>query len=330
MKANDSTLPWFTMAITSVHRRLTPRDYDILSALDRCPLTVRQIMKLSETFAERSFTSPRSVQDRLQKLHNAGWVRRWTFATASRSGAPDYAKLTLVGYRLLYGEKAQPPTKRYLKEVGIAHQHHTHCLAEFIVHTAVAAHRQGIAMKAFFRENTLRLEVALESLFPDAAFDLVVADGQPYRFYVELDNGTERVRSEKETESWQRKIRLYEQWQDRIAPQRFRVLVVTTRTSGRLDYILDLASQHASNPKRSLFYAIHLDDYLGRENAIVDDCFRDHRGGMTSLVPASALPSVEPKSSSAVVRTGNVPNLPTATRPLPREPRSSGLPSPTS
>ena len=288
-----------------------------MTALDRCPLTVRQLLKLSETFADRPFTSARSVQDRLQKLAEAGWVRRWVFATASRSGAPDYAKLTLLGYRLLHGEKAQPPTRRYLSEVGIAHQHHTHRLAEFIVHTAVAAHRVGVAMKNFSRENTLRLEIAQDNLLPDSAFDLVSHDGQAYRFFVELDNGTERVRSEKETESWQRKIRLYEQWQDRIAPQRFRVLVVTTRSRDRLDYILDLASQHARNPKRSLFYAIHLDDYLRLENALCDGGFRDHRGGTAALIPAVSPQSVEPKSSSATGGFGKLPNLPTATRPSP-------------
>ena len=274
------------MPIVFAKRRLTARDLDILTALDRCPLTVRQLLRLSATFAGRPFTSPRSVQERLQKLHDAGWLRRWTFATASRSGAPDYAKLTLLGYRLLYGGNAQPPTKRYFNEVGIAHQHHTHCLAEFIVHTAVAAHRQGIVMKNFSRENTLRLQVGQENLFPDCAFDLDLRDGQSFRFYVELDNGTERVRSDKDIDSWQRKIRLYEQWQDQTAPRRFRVLVVTTRSRDRLDYILAVAAQHARNPRRSLFYAIHLDDYLRQASAIQDRCFRDHHGNAVAIIPA--------------------------------------------
>jgi hypothetical protein len=318
------------MAIASTHHHLTQRDFDILLSLDRCPLTVRQLLKLSETFAGRPFTSERSVQDRLQKLGDAGWLQRWTFATASRAGAPDYAKLTLVGYRLLYGEKAQPPTKRYLKEVGIAHQHHTHCLAEFIVHTAVAAHRQGLAMKNFSRENTLRLEVAQESLFPDAAFDLVTRDEQSYRFYVELDNGTERVRSETETESWQRKIRLYEQWQDRMAPERFRVLAVTTRSRDRLDHILALARQHARNPLRLLVYAVHLDDFLRCENAIQERCFAHHHRRPVALIPAVPLRSVEHNFLPPPAKRDNLTNLPMATRPSPREPRPSGLPSPTS
>lgn len=118
------------MPIDLAKRRLTARDVEILLALDRCPLTVQQLLKLSQTFREQRFASPRSVQDRLQKLRQAGWVRRWPLATTSRGGLPDYCKLTLLGYRLLYGASAKPPTKRYFYEVALAHQHHTHSLSE--------------------------------------------------------------------------------------------------------------------------------------------------------------------------------------------------------
>jgi hypothetical protein len=267
-------------------RCLTARDTEILLALDRCPLTVEQVLKLSETFRQQRFTSPRSVQDRLKKLCDAGWVRRWPYATASRSGTPDYCKLTLLGYRLLYGASAKPPTKRYFNEVALAHQHHTHSLSEFVVHTLVAAHRQGVEMKHFSRENTLRLQVAQENLFPDCAFELHTRDGQQFNFLVELDNGTERVRSDKDADSWQRKIRLYEQLQDQTFPHRFRVLVVTTRSRERLDHILAVATEHARNPRRSLFYAAHLNDYLGQSDAIRNPCFRDHQRRPVALISA--------------------------------------------
>ena len=42
----------------------------------------------------------------------------------------------------------------------------------------------------------------------------------------------------------------------------FRVLVVTTRSRKRLDHIQAVATEHARNPQRSLFYVVHLDDYL--------------------------------------------------------------------
>ena len=111
-------------------------------------------------------------------------------------------------------------------------------------------------------------------------------DGQQFNFLVELDNGTERVRSDKDADSWQRKIRLYEQLQDQTFPHRFRVLVVTTRSRERLDHILDVATEHARNPRRSLFYAVHLDDYLGQFDAVRHPCFRDHHGRPVSLISA--------------------------------------------
>jgi len=224
------------------------------------------------------FTSLRSAQDRLQKLRDAGWVRRWPYATASRGGSPDYYKTTLLGFHLVYGESAVPPTKRHFAEVSIANHHHTHSLAEFIVHTSVAVKRQGIAMKNFRQENSLRLQVGQQSLFPDCAFELHVQDGQKFNFLVELDNGTERVRSEKDIDSWQRKVCLYEELQDRSQPHRFRVLVLTTRCRDRMEHILAVASQHAHNPRRSLLYATHLDDYLLQADPIANPCFRDHRG----------------------------------------------------
>jgi hypothetical protein len=267
------------------------------------------MLKLSEMFRDQRFTSLRSVQDRLQKLCEAGWVRRWPYATASRSGMPDYCKLTLLGYRLVYGERARPPTKRYFNEVALAHQHHTHSLAEFVVHTAVAAHRQGIAMKNFSRENTLRLQVGQKNLFPDCAFELHTRDEQQFNFLVELDNGTERVRSDRDADSWQRKIRLYEQLQDQAFPHRFRVLVVTTRSRERLDHILAVATEYARNPRRSLFYATHLDDYLAQADALRQPCFCDHHGRRVALVPAArrpiGLPSPARWERGPRVRAGN-------------------------
>ena len=109
----DGTLVRPTMPTSFAKRCLTGRDTEVMLALDRCPLTVEQVLKLSETFQQQRFTNLRSVQERLKKLSDAGWVRRWPYATASRSGTPNYCKLTLLGYRLLYGASARPPTKRY-------------------------------------------------------------------------------------------------------------------------------------------------------------------------------------------------------------------------
>ena len=271
------------MASTPFGTRLvTPRDLEIFTALDHTPLTATQLLKLSEIFA-RPFTSERRVRERLQTLCDAGRVRRWQYATAEH-GVPNYYTLTRLGYQILYGEQATPPTKRYFGPVAIANQHHTQSLAEFIVHTRLAAHRTGVTFTSFYRENALRLVVGDEMLYPDCAFQLVRSDGQELSFMVELDNSTERIRSDKDLDSWQRKIRLYDRLQD-DCPKRFRVLVVTTRSMERLTHILAAAAELVRNSKRSLFYGIHLDKYRSESAALTATCFLDHRGRHVALVP---------------------------------------------
>src|SRR5579883_3294409 len=121
------------MASKSPHQLVTPRDIDILAALDRCPLTPAQLLKLSQTFA-LPFTHERRVRERLFQLCDSGRLHRWRYAAAGQ-GAPNYYTLSPLGYRLLHGEGANPSTKRAFAEVGLAKQHHTQCLADFIVHT---------------------------------------------------------------------------------------------------------------------------------------------------------------------------------------------------
>lgn len=275
------------MTRRTVRTILTARDEELLAAIDRCPLTVEQLLKISGTFAE-PFSSESRVRGRLQVLRQAGWVRRWQYATASRGGAPDYYRLTLAGYRLLYGADAVPVTKRQFSEIGVARQQHTRALADFIVHTIVSAHTRGLPVVDFCRENTLRLDVGDASLFPDSAFTIRLPD-QQFNFVVELDNGSERVRSQKDAESWERKLRLYDAYQDRAAT-RFRVLIVSTRSRERADYIRRTAAALASNPKRMLAYSIHLDDYLPQADGVCADCFTDHDGHTVAMIPVRQLP----------------------------------------
>src|SRR4051794_5067700 len=105
------------MASTALLRLVTPRDIEILTALDRCPLTAAQLLKLSETFA-LPFTNERRVRERLFQLCAAGRVHRWPLAPAGQ-GAPNYYTLTLTGFRIVHGEEATPPTKRAFQAVSI-------------------------------------------------------------------------------------------------------------------------------------------------------------------------------------------------------------------
>src|SRR5262245_11303929 len=117
-----------TQALPSV----TSRDFEVLAALDRSPLTAGQLLKLSETFTP-PFTTERRVRERLQTLCDCGRVRRSQYYATAGRGAQNYYTLTRVGYRLLYGDEATPPTKRYFGKIGVANHHHTRSLADFIV-----------------------------------------------------------------------------------------------------------------------------------------------------------------------------------------------------
>jgi hypothetical protein len=277
---------------------VTERDLELLTALDRVPLTAAQMFTLSETFAQ-PFTTERRVRERLHTLCLSHRIRTFRYATAG-PGAPNYYLLTRVGYEILHGPGAPTPTRHFFDPVAIARQHHTHSLAQMITHMTVAAHRTGLRFGDYFRESALLLQIGDEVLRPDAAFTLVTDDSRELHFVVELDNSSERVRSDKDTDSWQRKLRLYEALQD-AAQKRFRVLVITTRRTDRLAHILSLASCMAKNPQRALVYGIALEDFLREHAPLHAPCFRDHHQRHVALV--SVYPSSRDGVELGVVRS---------------------------
>lgn len=80
-------------------------------------------------------------------------------------------------------------------------------------------------------------QVGDETLYPDATFMLQGRGWPRLNFYVELDNGSERVRSSKDQDSIERKIRLYDQ-HETASEERHRVLFVCTR-SQELEVAID-------------------------------------------------------------------------------------------
>lgn len=267
-------------------RQITPRDVELLTVIDRHPMTAEQLLKLSETFPA-PFTHDRLVRRRLSQLREAGFLRSFPYATAGRGGAPHYWKLTRDGYRLLYGESLPLPRRRYFEAVSPGHHHHTLCLGELLTHLAVTAHREGIALRQFSRENQLKIEAGTFTLHPDCAFQLVTPDGRPFNFVVELDNGTERIRSRLDVESIERKLRGYDAHQSRfdaLDPERYLVLFVTTRSPVRLQHILDLAGMVMENPHRTVFIGADIRAFLAGD-PFRDALLRDHRGLKRMLLP---------------------------------------------
>lgn len=282
-----------TAPVTTI---LTPRDVDILSALDRVPLTIEQLVKLSRTFAV-PFGSESRVRGRLARLREAGWVRRYRYVTAHRGTPADYYRLTLAGYRMLHGPEEPPPSKRHFAELGVAAHHHSRCLADFIVHLLVAAGQAGVELTSYHAENALRLTVGEETLYPDAALQLHAPDGGRFNFCVELDAGTERVTSEKSRDSIQRKIAFYERYQDTVE-SRLRVLFVTTRSEARTSHVLRVAAHLVRNPQRRLVYATSLPRFLSADAPLSAPCFHDHHGLPVSLLPQIPAATVQQPHNS--------------------------------
>jgi hypothetical protein len=169
---------------------------------------------------------------------------------------------------------------------------HTRALADFLVQTAVAAHQVGVEFTGVYRENTVRLTAGDESVYPDASFILVAPDQATYRYFLEIDCGTERVRSATGDQSWERKARVYDRVQDQWNGSRFRVLVVTVRDAkARLSHILETAGRVQHNPDRTLFYGLALYDYLASGSSVTFPIFSDYRGRRHPLVSAVPLPT---------------------------------------
>ena len=246
------------------------------------------MLKLGATWAE-PFTVPRTLRDRLQRLSAGGVIRTWRYATMQPGQPENYYTLALAGHQLLHGPDVPPPTKSCFSAVALARQPHTHALADFLVQTMTSARGAGVSVRNWHRENSLRLEIGGEYLFPDGAFELVTPSNvHTYRFFVELDTGSEPVRSSKERDSLERKLRLYDRYQD-ACDERFRVLfVLAGRSSVRLANVLTMGRAVIRDPNRTLLCAVPLDDYLDSPAPLTMPLFHDHRGRRLPLVDVSA------------------------------------------
>ena len=287
------TLSAFSMA-KRPHFKLGDRDIEILSALDRCVLTPDQIGRLSETFT-RPFSEVAFARRRLRQLAEAGYIRAFPYALASSGRSPNYFRLTRTGWQTLHGIDVELPRRRQFEAIADAHHHHTLALSDVIVHLSVTAHRAGVELREFWRENSLQIPSSDLTLRPDCAFQLRRADGRPFHFVVELDCSTERLRTPRNVESIERKIRGYDRHQgafDALDPQRYLVLFITTRSRDRLDHILELAKDVMENPDRTVFIGATLRDFLNSD-PFRDSVLKNHRGLQRMIIPS------EPNATAA-------------------------------
>ena len=270
-----------------INFKIRARDIDLFTALDRCPMTARQLCRLSVTFS-RPFPAEDNLRRRMRKFTAAGLIKSFPYAIASEGRTPNYYKLTKEGYRLLYGVNAVLPKRRYFAAVSPGHHHHTNSLAEVVVHLCNTARQNDCRVLHFARENSVKLVAEPFTLYPDAAFVIERSDGRRFSFVVEFDNGTERVRSKQDVECIERKIRGYLAHQSKFSahdPSRYIVLFITTRSSKRLRYVFETAAEIMANNRRTVFTGCGLEDFL-KNDPFRKTVFENHFGLKRLMVPA--------------------------------------------
>lgn len=270
---------------------LSARDQSLLRLLAHTPATTTLILKASETFTGEPFHDDRRVRERLQTLAAAGLIRTFP-ATQGVGGPVNWYKLTAEGFRTVQGAEAPLPHRSRFEAIPPSRFQHTQILAEVIVHSLVAAHRDRCRIPFYHGDGEARIEVAAHTFYPDCFFQFALG-GKQFNCYFEIDQSNESLDSQAE-QSIRTKLLNYEAYQDglvvwwkgqgeRGARPFFRV-VFLTRSQERANHILWLARSCARNADRHLIYAATQDAYLAESRALQLPLFLDHHGRWQSLV----------------------------------------------
>ncbi len=251
-------------------------------------MTPRQLCVASQSFRQ-SFSDEALVRRRLGRLKDAGFTQSYPYSLVSDGRAPKYWKLTRSGYRLIYGANAILPGRRYFSEVSPGHHIHANAIASLVAHLVASAARHNVEMDQYARENSIKFQASQSHVYPDGAFRLLHRNRtqRPFPFVLELDNGSERIQSNRDTESIERKIRTYDLHQShykRDDPARYLVLFVTTRSERRLEHVLSTCNSLIRNPDRTLFLGVTLKRILAVD-PFVEPVLQSNNGLMRTLMP---------------------------------------------
>ena len=272
---------------------LSARDRLLLGLLARTPATTTLILKASETFSGEPFHDERRVRERLQTLAEAKLVRAFP-ATQGVGGPVNWYELTAEGFRCcsVHGADATLPHCSRFDAIPPSRFQHTQVLAEIIVHSLVAAHRDRCTVPYFQGGGEARIYVASHTFYPDCFFQFALA-GKQLNAYFEIDQSTESIDSNAE-QSIRTKLLNYEAYQDLLiawwknqphpAPRPIFRAVYLTRSQERAYHILWLAQTCARNADRHLVYAATQDAYLTEPRRLQSPLFLDHHGRWQSLV----------------------------------------------
>jgi hypothetical protein len=167
---------------------LSARDQSLLRLLARTPMTTTLLLKASETFAGEPFHDERRVRERLQTLSKSRLIRAFP-ATHGVGGPVNWYKLTPEGFRSVRGVEAALPHRSRFEATPPSRFQHTQTLAEVIVHSLVAAHRDRCTIPFFQGDGEARIDVAAHTFYPDCFFQFVLS-GSQFNNYFEIDQST--------------------------------------------------------------------------------------------------------------------------------------------
>ena len=167
---------------------LSARDLSLLRLLAHTPATTSLILKASETFPGEPFHDERRVRERLQTLAESGLIRAFP-ATHGVGGPVNWYKLTVEGYRTVHGSEATLPHRSRFEAIPPSRFQHTQVLAEIIVHSLLAAHRDRCTIPFFQGDGEARIDVASHTFYPDCFFQFSLA-GKQFNAYFEFDLST--------------------------------------------------------------------------------------------------------------------------------------------
>ena len=296
---------------------LNSRVKEILRLLDRSPLPAHLIREASVTFGteehpDGSFMSDRRVRQKMQQLVEAELVCEHDFTIAGR-GVMKFYQMAPAGYRVLYQDEPPEEHRKFFRPIAKLNWEHTYANAKVIVKTVVAAHRAGIRITSFCRENELQLETPAYKLSPDHFFQYHHG-GRFFNVFHEVDLNTETLDS-MNPKSWRQRILAYDVYQDHLLniwkqnrkrePEpRFRVNFLTTTTDHAYRF-LNLVHDLLADRRRLLFYASTMDEYLNDDDPLRQPILLDHHGRWQAIIhlhPAASfarLPVKFPRQSLA-------------------------------
>lgn len=254
------------------------RRREILAALYVSPLTARQILALSETFAQ-PFTEEVYVRRKMLSLVREGYVKEFTYLDQTK-----YWRLSRMGHEALHGPDKPAPGWRAYRPISPSLERHTRRLADLQLALQISAYRSDVRVMFLYGDGQVTLTCGEKRKIPDTVIGLKKKGYKTYPLMIELDCGTEPVYSTKARESLDKAITFYNDHEASIRDT-YRVLTVFDRPSVRMAHFLDRVRLMNDRPQRRLHKAVLLDTLLDHVDPLYWPLLLDEDRQQSAILP---------------------------------------------